>query len=412
VTERDLDAFLGATPRRRMARWATAALLLAAAAAALWLLVRFVDGPEMPYYSAPLERGSLTPALSAQGTIHAADEVTLRAEQDGVVRSLLGPGDGVVRAGQPIAVFDTTPLEAALASAEAAGAAADGAVAAAQVNADAARAKLDRYEGVWRRSQGRVPAVNEMEAARTALAQAAAAVAQADAARALARQRAAEARERLAGATVRAPFDGIVVSRAVAPGQLVRPGTPLVTLASGLDRLIVRVPLRGEDAQRIAANARARVLLAASTDKVRAARLVRIEPASDAPGTDRVALFALDAAPSATKGTGEDEAGEVVLRPGMAANVEIDLPARAGVLLVPNAALGFTPEGVRPRTGVIYILDGDNEPRQVAVATGASDGKRTEILAAALEPGAEVIIGRRTPGEIVRPGSPRGPAVK
>lgn len=407
MTERDLDAFLGATPRRRMARWATAALLLAAAAAALWLLVRFVDGPEMPYYSAPLERGSLTPALSAQGTIHAADEVTLRAEQDGVVRSLLGPGDGVVRAGQPIAVFDTTPLEAALASAEAAGAAADGAVAAAQVNADAARAKLDRYEGVWRRSQGRVPAVNEMEAARTALAQATAAVAQADAARALARQRAAEARERLAGATVRAPFDGIVVSRAVAPGQLVRPGTPLVTLASGLDRLIVRVPLRGEDAQRIAANARARVLLAASTDKVRAARLVRIEPASDAPGTDRVALFALDAAV-----TGADDAGEVVLRPGMAANVEIDLPARAGVLLVPNAALGFTPEGVRPRTGVIYILDGDNEPRQVAVATGASDGKRTEILAAALEPGAEVIIGRRTPGEIVRPGAPRGPAVK
>lgn len=158
--------------------------------------------------------------------------------------------------------------------------------------------------------------------------------------------------------------------------------------------------------------ARARVLLAASTDKVRAARLVRIEPASDAPGTDRVALFALDAAPSAAEGTAEVGAGEVVLRPGMAANVEIDLPARAGVLLVPNAALGFTPEGVRPRTGVIYILDGDNEPRQVAVATGASDGKRTEILAAALEPGAEVIIGRRTPGEIVRPGSPRGPAVK
>lgn len=392
MTEGDLDAFLGASPRRRRARWASALALVAALGVALWLLVRFVDGPDLPYYSVPLERGSLTPAMSAQGTIHAVDEVTLHATQDGVIRSLLGPGDGVVRAGQPIAVFDSAPFEAALASADAAVAASEAALEGARTAAEVARARVDRYESVWRRSQGRVPALNEMEAARAELARAVAAVEAGGAALALAHQRRTEAREKLAGATVRAPFDGVVVSRQVGAGQLVRPGTPLLALASGLDRLVVTVLLPAAEAQRLAPNARARVLLAATPDRVRTARLVRIDPALDPHGgRDRLAVFALD--PVDTRAAAD---GSGVLRPGMGATVEIDLPARDNVMLVPNAALGFTPDGVAPRRGTIYVLSDDNEPRQVAVATGASDGKRTEILASGLEPGAQVIIGRRS----------------
>jgi HlyD family secretion protein len=60
MTEGDLDAFLGAQPRRRLARWGMVVALLLAGLAAFWLLLRFVDGPDLPYYSVPLERGSLT----------------------------------------------------------------------------------------------------------------------------------------------------------------------------------------------------------------------------------------------------------------------------------------------------------------------------------------------------------------
>lgn len=389
MTEGDLDAFLGAQPRRRLARWGMVLALLLAGLAAFWLLLRFVDGPDLPYYSVPLERGSLTPVMSASGTLHAEDEVSLRAPEGGVVHSLLGPGDGVVRAGQPIAMLDTAPLEAALASAEATRAAADGTLAAAQADLDGARARMDRYDGVWRRSGGRVPSLNEMDGARAELSRTAAALASATAALAKARNDEVLAKRQLADATIRAPFDGVVVSRAVAPGQFVAPGTPLLALATGLDRLVVTVPLPAADAQRLASNARAHVLLSGMADKVRTARLVRIDPTDDVRGVDRLAVFALD--PPAA-----GDAAVVQLRPGMAATVEIDLPAREGVLLVPNSALGFTPEGVPPRRSAIYVLSGDNEPRQVAVATGASDGKRTEILASGLEPGVQVIIGRRT----------------
>ncbi|NMN06374.1 MULTISPECIES: efflux RND transporter periplasmic adaptor subunit [unclassified Novosphingobium] len=402
MTERDLDDFLGARPRRRLARWGMVLALLAAGVAALWLFVRFVDGPELPYYTVPLERGSLTPALSATGTLHAEDEVILRAPQGGVVHSLLGPGDGVVRAGQPIAMLDTAPFEADLASAEATRAAAEGTLAAAQADVDGARARLERYDGVWRRSGGRVPSLNEMDGARAELSRTAAALATATAALAKARNDEVLARRRLADATIRAPFDGLVVARAVAPGQLVQPGMPLLSLATGLDRLVVTVPLPAADAQRLALNARARVLLSGMADKVRTARLVRIDPTDDTRGLDRLAVFALD---PVTSGEGTPL---VQLRPGMAATVEIDLPAREGVLLVPNAALGFTPEGVPSRNGAIYVVADDNEPRQVAVATGASDGKRTEVLASGLEPGVQVIIGRRAPGASpsARPAAP------
>jgi HlyD family secretion protein len=294
MTEGDLDAFLGAQPRRRLARWGMVVALLLAGLAAFWLLLRFVDGPDLPYYSVPLERGSLTPVMSASGTLHAEDEVSLRAPEGGVVHSLLGPGDGVVRAGQPIAMLDTAPLEAALASAEATRAAAEGTLAAAQADLDGARARMDRYDGVWRRSGGRVPSLNEMDGARAELSRTAAALASATAALAKARNDEALARRQLADATIRAPFDGVVVSRAVAPGQVVAPGTPLLALATGLDRLVVTVPLPAADAQRLASNARAHVLLSGMADKVRTARLVRIDPTDDVRGLDRLAVFALD----------------------------------------------------------------------------------------------------------------------
>jgi hypothetical protein len=59
----------------------------------------------------------------------------------------------------------------------------------------------------------------------------------------------------------------------------------------------------------------------------------------------------------------------------MDVTVEIDLPARTNVLMVPNGALTFAPQGQRAGTNV-YLLGSDNQPRQIPVAVEASDGKR------------------------------------
>ena len=66
----------------------------------------------------------------------------------------------------------------------------------------------------------------------------------ADAATAAARSRYAVAKENLRGATITAPFDGVVSQRLVQPGDLVTPGKPLLKITDTVsgNRLLINVP--------------------------------------------------------------------------------------------------------------------------------------------------------------------------
>jgi hypothetical protein len=86
------------------------------------------------------------------------------------------------------------------------------------------------------------------------------------------------------------------------------------------------------------------------------------------------------------------DGGEAPLRPGVAATVEIELPAREGVLLVPNAALGFTPQGGARARSMFWRQGRSASGRRV---DRRQRRRRTEILANGLEPGVQVITGRR-----------------
>jgi HlyD family secretion protein len=111
---------------------------------------------------------------------------------------------------------------------------------------------------------------------------------------------------------------------------------------------------------------------------------------------------------------------DLALRPGMTATANMIVNRVAGVTLVPNAALRFSPppteESSRvggsligrlfprpprasrpPETGDgkgkqqrVYILR-DGLPLAVAVATGSTDGVMSEITAGDIAPGSEVI---------------------
>lgn len=395
MVNHELDAFLGSSPRRPGTQWLSIGALVLALGVALALLVRFLNGPDLAYYIGTVERGDLTPALSSHGTLHAAGEVTLQATEDGVVLTVPGPADGPVAAGQLLLTMDNTALLADLAQSHAAEAQDSGEADRARVSLGEATVRLDRYDNVWRRSAHRVPSLNEMEGARADVSRAAIAL---DAAR----QRlvadhalVGAAQARLAHAAIAAPFAGSVVARRVTPGQSVTAGTPLFTLATSTNKLTVEVPLSAAEAMRIAPHARARVLAPALSDGPRGATLDRIDAAPASGDGQRLAILTLDAAVAP-------------LRPGMAVTVEIDLPARPGVLLVPNAALTFAPQGQRAGSSV-YLLGSDQQPRQIPVAVEASDGKRTEVVASGLEPGAQVITGwRHSPGAQPVGGTSRG----
>ena len=83
------DSLLGAQLPRRRRGLIVLLLVLLAGFAALWLFTRFLVGTDSPYFSAPVERGDLTPTLSLRGTLHGEGEVTLAAAPSEADRALL-----------------------------------------------------------------------------------------------------------------------------------------------------------------------------------------------------------------------------------------------------------------------------------------------------------------------------------
>lgn len=374
-----LDIFLGKTPKRARRHLLSLFFLTLAAIAVGVLLVRFLTGTDSPYYSAPVEVGNFVPLLAERGTIRGQKNITIKARLDGIVAAVPGPAKGKVSFGQVLARIDADPVRQSLEIARADVAAAQASLDAAQVSVRETASRLARFESVWRRSNKRVPSLNELETARADASRArqeeAAARARLDAAR----LRVKEGTGELKAAVVRAPIDGWVVARYVEQGRRVREGVPLFALSSGLEQLSITVPVAGNEVAELQPGAKASVRLEDNPEEELSARLERIE--SGAGG--RRAVFVI-----------EHSAHRVT--PGSAASLEIELPERSDVLLVPNSALEFAPEGSVGRDrDRIYLLSDDGEPRRVYVTKGGSDGRRTEIFAKGVEPGMQVITGWR-----------------
>lgn len=386
MTEQDthtpLDALLGAAPRHVLRHWLSLLVLAIAALAALTFFVRFVTGEDSPYYSAPVERGNLTPLVSERGQVRGSGEVTVNAGLTGRMTWISGKTDGEVEKGELLAVIDAGQVASLVEIDRSRLAAAQAALEGARVSAQDAGGRLARFESVWKRSGGRAPSLNEIERARAEARKAALGVSAARAEAEAAQLQLTNDRARQAGSEVRAPIAGTLVMRHAQPGQVVDEQQPLFTIAAGMDPLTVEVPLTGRSDAPIKAGTLAQVRLDAMPDTPQLATLTLLRVTPPPQSAPPRAVFTI-------------ERPDPKVRPGMAATVEIEFPQRRNVLLVPNPALQFEPAtGQSHRRERIYVLE-DGEPRRVYVSTGSSDGKRTEVFANGLEPGDQVIIGWR-----------------
>ncbi len=382
MSDVSLDAFLGATPGTRRRHVLSVGLLVFALMAAVALLLRFVWGGDSAYYTAAAERDDLTPVFTAAGIVHGGGEMTLTAAHDGVIAAVPGATEGAVRQGQELALFDPAPIARALASDRAVLAESEAALSRAEVSDIEMTTRLDRFEDVWHRSNGRVPALNEMEKARADARRSQLDVIGAKARRDQARLQLQTDQATQADAIVRAPVHGIIVSRRIEQGQYVHRQQPLFILATRPNQPTVEILFAAAPVRSLAIGTRARVQIEGLVDRPRMATVTAIMPNVTGGGQQR-AILALDQP--------EHEA-----LPGMSATVEIKLPVLENVLLVPDAALAFDPGAAARRPcACVYLLGHGDRIRRVNIVAGASDGSRTQILAGGIEPGAQVIIGWR-----------------
>ena len=439
-----LETFLGAPAKKP---WYKRPLFIVGAivlVGLLFLLSRCFTGSAVGGYATEeVRRGNLTVSVSATGNLQPTNEVQVGSEQSGLVTQVFVDNNDRVVQGQPLARLDTSRLQDTIVQAEAGLASAQAQVATAQASAAQARANLARQEEVFRVSNGRVPSRTELDAARAENQRAIAGVRSAEAQVSQARAQLSSAETNLSKATIYSPVTGVVLSRQIDPGQTVAASFQapvLFTIAEDFSAMKLEVRVDEADVAQVDEGQRARFTVDAYPGRTFPATVTRVDVGANASGTTASGSNA-----SAAAGTGSVVAytaelsvanPELMLRPGMTATAEIITTERRNVLLVPNAALRWSPErdaaaqrgqqsGITsvlvPRGGrrgfgggarrerevtigrgsrqTVYVLGADGIPTPVRVTVGESNGSETEIRGGDLREGQQVITARLAAGQ-------------
>lgn len=393
----------------RRTTWLVVAIVLGVTAAAV-LLMRGSAAADAPQFvTEVVSRGDLDVRVSATGKLQPTITVSVGSELSGLVDAVFVDENETVTKGQLLARLDVLRLQDQITGSEATLAAAEARVGQAAATVTEATAQLARFREVWRLSDGKVPSQTEIEAAEANLARADADRTSAEASVTEAQAALSSDRTNLSKASIRSPINGIVLTRAVEPGQTVAASlqvATLFTIAQDLRQMELAVDVDEADVGRVADTQRATFTVDAYPNRTYEASVTRV--AFGATTTGDVVSY------STVLVVNNDD---LTLRPGMTASAEIATASVEGALLVPNAALRYTPAATTSSRGFVASLmpgrpggsaaapaeatstDGartiwvlrDGAAVAVTVTPGLSDGRYTEVVSSELREGDAVI---------------------
>lgn len=405
-----MNTSLTSTLRRNRIPLSIAALVLLGVIVTLSL--RSGPDPAAGWRTEPVVRGNLLVTVSATGNVQPTNQVDVGSELSGIVAGVLVDENDAVKKGQVLARLDTTKLENQVTRARAALRSAEAGVQQATATVRETQAELDRLRKVHELSGGKVPSTNDLESAEAVVARAQAGELSARAAVEEARAALGSAETDLAKASIRSPINGVVLTRTVEPGQTVAASLQapvLFTLAEDLARMELKVDVDEADVGKVAAGQNATFSVDAWPDRDYPAQVTRVSWGAQT--VSGVVSY---------KATLIVDNKDLSLRPGMTATATLNATERHDVLLVPNAALRFTPPDTtasqdssfvsklmprppmqqRPkRTGnnhrggqrQVYLLVA-GAPQAFTVTIGETDGRMTEITGGDLAEGGAVIV--------------------
>lgn len=413
---------------KRPALWIVIAVLAAATiGTSVWLSGRRAAAAPS-YVTEPVQRATLSVTVGADGTLQPTRSVNIGSELSGTVSRVLVDVNDRVKKGQVLVELDPAKLRDQVTRSRASLATAQAQVAQSAATLKESQGNLARLEEVSRLSGGKVPSQSELDTARATTERAEAELASARASVASARAQLATDETNQSKAAIRSPIDGVVLTRAVDPGNAVAASLQAVTLftiAEDLTQLQLEVNVDETDVGLVANGQKASFTVGAYLNRKYPATVRRVAYGSTK--TDNVVTYTtlLDV-----------DNRDLTLRPGMTATATIQTSDRQPALLVPNTALRFTPAAAadsasaasaptasggnivsklmpRPPSSVarrsgtagngsasggsrqIWVLR-DGQPVGVRVTVGASDGRRTEVSGTGLAEGDAVIVDQRS----------------
>ena len=421
----DLDAFLGQKPRsrrRHIFKWGGIALALLVV---LLLLSRcFHHAAPANYATTPIARHDLDVTITATGNLAPTVQVNVGSEESGLIDKVFVHNNDHVTKGQPLAQLDLSRLKDALVQSRATLQASLATVKQNRATVQQTKANLAREEQVFRISGGKVPSQTELDTARADYARAVASVAVAEAQVAQGRAQVSSNETDLSKGTIYAPVTGVVLSRQVEPGQTVAAAfnvATLFTIAENLSTMKLEVKVDEADVGELHAGAPANFTVDAYPMQVFPATVTRVDVGANATPTVNSAGTTVTATTTVVAYTAELSVANPgqLLKPGMTATASIITDRLKNVLLVPNAALRFTPDDdsakkkgiLGPPPGApdqaaknatvarggrqeIWVVSADGNPRPIAVTVGHTNGSLTEVSGPDVKPGLKVITAK------------------
>jgi HlyD family secretion protein len=397
---------------------AIAAVLLLAAAA--WLLSRKGGAVQGRYNMTRVERGDLEAVVSSTGTLDAVTTVEVGTQVSGRIAKIYADFNQHVKQGDLIAMLDTSSLQMAVSEAESS-------YEKAKAQLKQAKQDLDRTQYLFKES---IKTQNDLEQAQVSheLAVASMKSAQSSLER---------SRINLGYASIYAPIDGIITSRAIEVGQTVAASFSSPTLfkiANDLKKMQILALVDEGDIGQIKGGQDVRFTVQAFPNRKFSGTVsqVRLEPTT----TNNVVNYTV------VINVANDD-GQ--LMPGMTATIDFIVGQAKDVLLVASAALrikpseemiavlkkqfaermaargGAAPAGAagmpqgaggpsamgaggfpgfnrngngngRPKDiALVWYLDGSGQLKAARVRTGITDGQQTEVRSDELKEGMEVI---------------------
>jgi HlyD family secretion protein len=299
--------------------------------------------------TAAVTRGNVVAKVDATGTLAPVTTVQVGSQVSGTVKALAVDYNAEVRKGQVIARLDPSLFQTQVDQARAT-------LIKSQSDVDRAKVEVDDSSSKMRRAQElydqKLISRNDLETAQTTAMQAQAALKSAEAQVTQARASLNQAQVNLQHTIITSPIDGTVISRNVDVGQTVAASMSAPTLyviAQDLTHMQVSASIDESDIGRIQNGQLVTFRVDAYPQQTfrGTVKQVRLDAKTD---QNVVSYTTMIDVPN------ED----LRLKPGMTANVTVQIAASENVLRVPNSALRFAP------TPELFAALGQEPPQQLA----------------------------------------------
>ena len=404
-------------PWRRWIKWAVLALVLLAIA---YFFLGRSGAEKTNYVTQEVTQGDLTVTVTATGNLEPRNQVDIGVELSGTVRVVAVDANDEVKKGQLLASLDPTRLNAQVLQARSSLASAEARVLQAEAGEKESNANYQRLLKVRELSNNKIPSQQDLDVAEAAVAQSKGELAAAKASVAQARASLDTVLTDLGKADIRSPINGVVLVRSVEPGQTVASSLQapvLFTLAEDLKKMELHVSVDEADVGSVQTGQQATFTVDAFPNRRFSAHITQVHFASNNTQKSSAAAATATSTGVVTYETVlEVDNSELLLRPGMTATAEIVTTNIQDAILIPNAALRFTPPGetlpgapaapqqqrgalsaIMPqmpprrnagnqqqsnatrRMGRAWILEAD-KPVLVMFRPGATDGRVTQVL--------------------------------